>query len=70
MPLLFFVVLLTIWMAPTTNRVASLIDPAYLSYPLLIAVGATGSLRGFWNGVVYITIGLKARKRLTRFRGA
>ncbi|KAH8900582.1 putative cAMP receptor [Thozetella sp. PMI_491] len=70
MPLLFFVVLLAIWMAPTTNRVASLIDPTYLSYPLLIAVGATGSLRGFWNGVVYITIGLKARKRLTRPRAA
>lgn len=62
MPLMIFVVLLVIWVAPTTNRVASFTNPAYLSSPLLIAVGATGSLRGFWNGVVFITIGMKARK--------
>jgi hypothetical protein len=63
MPLLFFVVLLAVWVAPTTNRIASFVDPNYLSYPLLLAVGATGSLRGFWNGVVFITIGMKERKR-------
>jgi prepilin signal peptidase PulO-like enzyme (type II secretory pathway) len=63
MPLLFFVVLLAVWVAPTTNRISSFVDPKYLSYPLLLAVGATGSLRGFWNGVVFITIGMKERKR-------
>jgi hypothetical protein len=63
MPLLFFVVLLAVWVAPTTNRISSFVNPNYLSYPLLLAVGATGSLRGFWNGVVFITIGMKERKR-------
>lgn len=65
MPLMIFVVLLAIWVAPTTNRVASFTNPGYLSDPLLLAVGATGSLRGFWNGVVFITIGMKARKGKT-----
>lgn len=63
MPLMFFVVLLAIWVAPTTNRISAFINPSYVSYPLLLAVGSMGSLRGFWNGVVFITIGMKARKR-------
>jgi len=63
MPLMFFVVLLAIWVAPTTNRISAFINPDYVSYPLLLAVGSMGSLRGFWNGVVFITIGMKERKR-------
>jgi hypothetical protein len=63
MPLMFFVVLLAVWVAPTTNRISAFIDPSYVSYPLLLAVGATGSLRGFWNGIVFITLGMKERKR-------
>jgi hypothetical protein len=63
MPLMFFVVLLAIWVAPTTNRIASFINSGYVSYPLLLAVGSMGSLRGFWNGVVFVTIGMKERKR-------
>jgi prepilin signal peptidase PulO-like enzyme (type II secretory pathway) len=63
MPLMFFVVLLAIWVAPTTNRISAFINPNYMSYPLLLAVGSTGSLRGFWNGVVFITIGMRARMR-------
>jgi hypothetical protein len=63
MPLMFFVVLLAVWVAPTTNRVSQFIDPNYVSYPLLLAVGSAGSLRGFWNGVVFITLGMKERKR-------
>ncbi|KUJ23877.1 putative cAMP receptor [Mollisia scopiformis] len=63
MPLMFFVVLLAIWVAPTTNRVASLVNPGFVSDPLLLAVGATGSLRGFWNGVVFVTLGAKERRR-------
>lgn len=63
MPLTIFIVLLVIWVAPSTNRVASLLNPTYLSDPLLIAVAATGSLRGFWNGIVFVTLGMKARRR-------
>jgi prepilin signal peptidase PulO-like enzyme (type II secretory pathway) len=63
MPLMFFVVLLAIWVAPTTNRIYAFIDPDYVSFPLLLAVGSMGSLRGFWNGVVFISIGMKGRKR-------
>jgi hypothetical protein len=63
MPLLFFVVLLAVWVAPTTNRISQFVDPTFVSYPLYVAVGTTGSLRGFWNGVVFITIGMKERKR-------
>jgi len=63
MPLLFFIALLSVWVAPTTNRVASFIDPSFSSFRLLLAVGATGSLRGFWNGLVFITIGMKSWKR-------
>lgn len=63
MPLMFFVILLAVWVAPTTNRVTTFINPKFSSYPLLLAVGTTGSLRGFWNGVVFITLGMKERKR-------
>lgn len=63
MPLFFFLALLTVWVAPSTNRVASFINPDYSSYPLLVAVGATGSLRGFWNGIIFITLGMKSWKK-------
>jgi len=65
MPLMFFVILLAIWVAPTANRVSAFIDPDYVSYPLLLAVGSMSPLRGFWNGVVFIAIGMKGRKRQT-----
>ncbi|KAK3385655.1 hypothetical protein B0H63DRAFT_414761 [Podospora didyma] len=63
MPLFFFLALLSVWVAPTTNRVASFVNPSFSSYPLLLVVGTTGSLRGFWNGLVFVTIGMKSRKR-------
>lgn len=63
MPLMIFAAQLAVWVAPTTNRIASFIDPAYESYPLLMAVALTGSLRGFWNGVAFMTIGMKSRSR-------
>ncbi|QKX56940.1 uncharacterized protein TRUGW13939_04048, partial [Talaromyces rugulosus] len=63
MPLIFFLVLLSTWVAPTINRVSAFVRQDQTSYPLLIAVVATGSLRGFWNGVVFLTIGMKGRKR-------
>ncbi|PMD45810.1 putative cAMP receptor [Hyaloscypha variabilis F] len=63
MPLMFFFLLLAIWVAPTVNRVASFINPDFVSFPLYLAVGSMGSLRGFWNGVVFMVIGMKERKR-------
>jgi hypothetical protein len=68
MPLMFFFLLLAIWVAPTVNRVASFINPNFVSYPLYLAVGSMGSLRGFWNGVVFIVIGMKERKRRKKAR--
>ena len=66
MPLMFFIALLATWLAPTINRISTFINPGHESYPLLLAVGAMGSLRGFWNGVVFITIGMKRRRRQTK----
>ncbi|KAK3379634.1 hypothetical protein B0T24DRAFT_663768 [Lasiosphaeria ovina] len=66
MPLFFFLALLSVWVAPTTNRVAAFASPSFSSYPLLLVVGATGSLRGFWNGMVFVTIGMKSRSTRRR----
>jgi hypothetical protein len=63
MPLFFFLALLSVWVAPSTNRVATFIDPTFASFPLLVTVGTTGSLRGFWNGLVFIAVGMKSWKR-------
>jgi hypothetical protein len=52
-----------VWVAPTVNRIHTFIDSTYVSYPLLLSVGVCGSLRGFWNGVVFIVVGMKERKR-------
>ncbi|KAH8697076.1 hypothetical protein BGW36DRAFT_416662 [Talaromyces proteolyticus] len=66
MPLIFFLVMLSTWVAPTINRVQAFIRHDQTSYPLLVAVVATGSLRGFWNGIIFITIGMKGRRRSGR----
>ncbi|KAK4155871.1 hypothetical protein C8A00DRAFT_41600 [Chaetomidium leptoderma] len=63
MPLFFFLALLLVWVAPSTNRVASFIDPSFTSYPLMLVVGITGSLRGFWNGIVFVAVGMRSWKR-------
>ncbi|TWU73427.1 hypothetical protein ED733_004210 [Metarhizium rileyi] len=63
MPVFFFLALLSVWVAPSTNRVGVFVRPDFSSFPLLLCVGATGSLRGFWNGVIFITIGMKSRRR-------
>ncbi|GIK05462.1 hypothetical protein Aspvir_009573 [Aspergillus viridinutans] len=68
MPMVFFLVLLATWVAPTINRLSALVNPNHVSYPLLLAVGAMGSLRGFWNGVVFITLGMKGWKREMKLR--
>ncbi|KAM7207249.1 hypothetical protein V8F20_002311 [Naviculisporaceae sp. PSN 640] len=69
MPLFFFLALLSVWVAPSTNRVAAFIDPSFGSYPLLLAVGISGSLRGFWNGLVFITVGIKSLRRKKEVEG-
>lgn len=66
MPVMFFVVLLVVWVAPTTNRIASLVDPGFVSFPLYLAVGSTGSLRGFWNGIVFLAVGMRSRQSQKR----
>lgn len=63
MPSLFFLALLATWVTPTINRVSSLIRPDYEPYSLLLAVSALGSLRGFWNGVIFITMSMNWWKR-------
>lgn len=63
MPSLFFLALLTTWVAPTINRVSLFIQPDHHSYPLFLAVSALGSLRGFWNGIIFMTMGMKGWKR-------
>lgn len=63
MPLFFFLALLLVWVAPSTNRVASFANPNFSSYPLLLIVGFTGSLRGFWNGIVFVVVGMRSWKR-------
>lgn len=68
LPLLFFLISLSVWTALTVNRIHSFIDPHYTSYPLYLAVGSTGSLRGFWNGVVFMGLGWRERKRESELR--
>ncbi|KAJ5818932.1 cAMP receptor (Car4), partial [Penicillium riverlandense] len=63
MPSLFFLALLATWVTPTINRVSTFIHPDYQSYSLLLAVSALGSLRGFWNGIIFITVGVKGWRR-------
>lgn len=63
MPSLFFLALLTTWLTPTINRVSLFIHPDHHSYSLYLAVSALGSLRGLWNGIIFLTMGMKGWKR-------
>ncbi len=63
MPLFFFLAMLLVWVAPSTNRVATFINPSFFSYQLNLVVGVTGSLRGFWNGIVFVVVGMRSWKR-------
>ncbi|KAL3459708.1 hypothetical protein BJX64DRAFT_291052 [Aspergillus heterothallicus] len=62
MPVLFFLALLTTWVAPTINRINAFRHPGEEPYPLMVAVAALGSLRGFWNGIIFVSMRSKARK--------
>ncbi|CAI7613451.1 unnamed protein product [Penicillium glandicola] len=63
MPSLFFLAMLATWIAPTINRIAEFVNHKHGNFSLLVAVSTLGSLRGFWNGVIFITIGMKGWKR-------
>ncbi|KAF7114195.1 hypothetical protein CNMCM5793_007773 [Aspergillus hiratsukae] len=41
MPMVFFLVLLATWVAPTINRISALVNPIHVSCPLLLAVGGS-----------------------------
>ncbi|KUL83138.1 hypothetical protein ZTR_10993 [Talaromyces verruculosus] len=68
MPMVFFLVLLATWVTPTINRISAFVNPNHSSYSLMVAVGAMGSLRGFWNGVVFISIGMKSWRRESKLQ--
>jgi hypothetical protein len=63
MPSLFFLAMLATWIAPTINRISEFVHHEHGTYSLLLSVSTLGSLRGFWNGVIFITIGMKGWKR-------
>ncbi|KAJ5931867.1 hypothetical protein N7516_006356 [Penicillium verrucosum] len=63
MPSLFFLAMLATWIAPTINRISEFVNHKHGTYSLLLSVSTLGSLRGFWNGVIFITIGMKGWKR-------
>lgn len=63
MPSLFFLAMLATWIAPTINRISEFVHRKHGTHSLLLAVSTLGSLRGFWNGVIFITIGMKGWKR-------
>ncbi|KAL2867822.1 putative cAMP receptor (Car4) [Aspergillus lucknowensis] len=62
MPILYFLALLATWVAPTINRVYAFRHPGKEPYPLMMAVATLGSLRGFWNGIIFISLRSKARR--------
>ncbi|KAL2807935.1 hypothetical protein BJX63DRAFT_439794 [Aspergillus granulosus] len=62
MPFLFFLALLTTWVTPTINRIYAFRHPGQEPYPLMVAVAVLGSLRGFWNGIIFVSMRSKARK--------
>jgi hypothetical protein len=63
MPSLFFLAMLATWIAPSINRISEFVHHKHGNYSLLLSVSTLGSLRGFWNGVIFITIGMKGWKR-------
>ncbi|KAL2815271.1 hypothetical protein BDW59DRAFT_177703 [Aspergillus cavernicola] len=62
MPILFFLALLTTWVAPTINRIYAFKHPGEEPYPLMVSVAALGSLRGFWNGIIFVSMRSKGRR--------
>ncbi|KAL4875125.1 hypothetical protein BJY04DRAFT_211529 [Aspergillus karnatakaensis] len=62
MPVLFFLALLTTWVIPTINRIYAFRHPGEEPYPLMVGVAALGSLRGFWNGIIFVSMRSRGRR--------
>ncbi|KAL5333987.1 hypothetical protein BJX70DRAFT_403016 [Aspergillus crustosus] len=62
MPMLFFLALLTTWVTPTINRLYAFRHPGEEPYPLMVGVAVLGSLRGFWNGIIFVSLQGKSRR--------
>ncbi|OJJ07334.1 hypothetical protein ASPVEDRAFT_364757 [Aspergillus versicolor CBS 583.65] len=62
MPFLFFLALLTTWVAATINRIYAFRYPGQEPYALMVSVAALNSLRGFWNGIIFVTLRSKGRR--------
>ncbi|OBT90618.1 hypothetical protein VE02_00561 [Pseudogymnoascus sp. 03VT05] len=62
--LLFFFALLITWVPATINRVASLVNPELVSFPLNFMESTFLPLQGFWNAVIYISTSIPAFKAL------
>lgn len=62
MPFLFFLALLTTWVAATINRIYAFRYPGQEPYGLMVSVAALNSLRGFWNGIIFVTMRSKGRR--------
>ncbi|KFY91441.1 hypothetical protein V500_04672 [Pseudogymnoascus sp. VKM F-4518 (FW-2643)] len=62
--LLFFFALLITWVPATINRVATLVRPDLVSFPLNFIESIFLPLQGFWNAVIYISTSIPAFKAL------
>ncbi|KFY91420.1 hypothetical protein V500_04683 [Pseudogymnoascus sp. VKM F-4518 (FW-2643)] len=62
--MLFFIALLITWVPATINRVATLVKPELVSFPLDFIESIFLPLQGFWNAVIYISTSIPACKAL------
>ncbi|OBT87670.1 hypothetical protein VE02_02744 [Pseudogymnoascus sp. 03VT05] len=56
----FFTAMLLTWVPATANRIATLIDPTLVSFPLNITEAILLPLQGFFNAMIYIAISTDA----------
>ncbi|KFY22452.1 hypothetical protein V493_06581 [Pseudogymnoascus sp. VKM F-4281 (FW-2241)] len=62
--ILFFFALLITWVPATINRVATLVQPELVSFPLNFVESIFLPLQGFWNAIIYISTSIPACKAL------
>ncbi|KFY76537.1 hypothetical protein V499_03828 [Pseudogymnoascus sp. VKM F-103] len=58
--LMFFTAMIVTWVPATANRIATLVNPALVSYELNIAEAVLLPLQGFFNACIYIGISTDA----------